>query len=141
MKLICMYCKKKATDSSTIQLKKGMSIHIKCLELVDKNISSPLVSLNTEVEHEGQTVELINLLPDIKPTDERLSLDLRLIVETLSKKGKIQEARALQYFINGLSQSQMSKKFKRNKQRVSQIVISLRKELFKLGISEVGYIK
>ncbi len=135
----CTYCTKKTKINNSIEHKQGLYIHTACIRFVEENMFSGLISLNKEVFKDGEHIELINLLPDTSPQNHKLAIDLRLIVGILHKKKKAQEARALQYFIDGLTQGQMIKKFNRNRQRVSQIVISLRKELVKIGINELGY--
>ena len=140
MKRNCAYCGKMTNTNSAIEYKQGLYVHMDCIRQVEKNMFSDLVSLNKEVIGvDGDHVELITLIPDNKPQDVKLGMDLRLAVDILRKKGKKQEAKALRYFIDGLAQDQMTSKFKRNKQRISQIVYSLRKELIKIGINELGY--
>lgn len=141
MKYKCCYCNKQAKRDNSIEYKKELFVHVNCIKSVEENMFSGIVSLNKEILIGDELVELISLLPDTAPSTPRLGMDLRLVVSMLHKKGKTQESKALQYFIDGLNQTQMASKFKRNRQRISQIVVSLRKELVKLGINELGYCK
>ena len=137
----CTFCgKRKKKKDYLVKHYQGLYIHVGCIQQLDTLIFG-MDSINKEITAGGTLVEHINVLEDKKHSSPQLGMDLRLAVHSLYTIGKTQEAEALQYFIDGLQQSDMVYKFKRNKQRVSQIIASLRKELIKLGINKAGYCK
>jgi len=98
-------------------------------------------SLDREILlHNGTNTVLHDIVPDEQSGGEvgyvRMRSMLSVIYTKLNKAGKKREAQVLELFIKGLHQSDMPRKLGVNKQRVSQIVESLRDKLREYGFTE-----
>ena len=97
-------------------------------------------SLDRELVYDDDVkAVLYDIVPDKRNEEEigyvRMRSMLSVVYTKLNKAGKKREAQVLELFIKGLHQSDMPRKLGVNKQRVNQIVVSLRDELKEYGIT------